>query len=227
MPHRKRHRLPGFTLIELLVVIAVIALLVSLLVPSLQNARELALRARCRVHLHELMVAENVYAGQYDDQLPGPLGVGDIRKGGTGQWIDTPVNTGRHWDAGTLRNEEIWLCPKDFREPGTFTFSFTYNGRTMIPPEQDGQPGVWLMNHADDYLISRKVESFDRPWRTILLAEENTGMLGGYQINDPFFIGVDWTEARHLDYSQAGYLDTHVGEIPPYVQIHLDPDWWP
>ena len=217
----------AFTLIELLVVIALIALLVSILVPSLQRAKEMAYSVGCRAHLRQLMNAENTYAMLHDGSLPGPLGVGDIRLGGTGQWINTPVTTGRHWKAGTVMDPGIWLCPRDVRQPGTFTFSFTYNGRTMIPPEQDGQHHVWLMNHGDDYLISRKVESFARPYRTILLAEENTGMIEGFRINDPFFIGVDWTEPRHVGFALAGYLDAHVDEIPPYTQIHLDPNWWP
>ena len=227
LPAVRERKGGAFTLIELLVVIAIIALLVSLLVPSLQHAKEMAVIVVCRVHLHELGVAESVYAEHFGGQLPGPLGVGDIRLGGTGRWVDTPVQTGRHWQAGTITVTEIWLCPRDNREPGTFTFSFTYNGRTMIAPEDDGQANVWLMNHGNDYLISRNVDSFARPWRTILLAEENTGLLEGYQINDPFFIGVDWTEPRHLDASHAAYLDGHVDQVPPYTQIFLDPNWWP
>ena len=217
----------AFTLIELLVVIAIISLLVSILVPSLQQAREQALRLRCRAHLHMLVNAENVYAADHDGSLPGPLGVADLRLGDTGLWTNTPVTTGRLYRTRVITQPEIWLCPKDFREPGTFTFSFTYNGRTMIRPEDDGEPDPRLISW-NDYEISRKVDSFERPYRTILLAEENTGMLPGWIINDPFFIFSDISEPRHLGASQVGYLDGHCGEIPPGTNLwHGDPNYWP
>ena len=60
----------GFTLIELLVVIAVIALLLSILVPSLSRARSTAARLRCASNLRQIDVAVRLYLEGNDDFYP-------------------------------------------------------------------------------------------------------------------------------------------------------------
>ena len=57
---------PGFTLVELLVVIAIIGVLVSLLLPAVQMAREAARKMQCSSQLHNLVLAMQQYEGRYE-----------------------------------------------------------------------------------------------------------------------------------------------------------------
>ncbi|MBI3416165.1 MAG: DUF1559 domain-containing protein [Verrucomicrobia bacterium] len=59
-------RKQAFTLLELLVVIAIIAILASLLLPALANAKERGRRAKCQSNLHQLSLALTMYTDDFD-----------------------------------------------------------------------------------------------------------------------------------------------------------------
>jgi len=66
-----RHRsLPGFSLIELLVVISIIALLIAILLPSLDRARGVARQLKCSANLKGIALSQVVYSENFDGLFP-------------------------------------------------------------------------------------------------------------------------------------------------------------
>jgi prepilin-type N-terminal cleavage/methylation domain-containing protein len=129
----------AFSLIELLVVIAVIALLLSILMPSLRKARFSAMRLACTHNLKQIDVAIRLYIGANDNTFP---------------CAQDPVSTkpfywlwmGRGWrlfvqpylgEKVDVNNPSVLLCPQDRTDPAKYeSTSYAYSMAFYHSPEQ-------------------------------------------------------------------------------------------
>jgi prepilin-type N-terminal cleavage/methylation domain-containing protein/prepilin-type processing-associated H-X9-DG protein len=100
----KQGRRGGFTLVELLVVIGIIALLISILLPSLARARESANRAKCASNLRQLGIGLRLFADNAQPKGRLPSGRDDW---GT---LVQSVHWFR-WNDAMRSAENLFVCP--------------------------------------------------------------------------------------------------------------------
>jgi prepilin-type N-terminal cleavage/methylation domain-containing protein len=188
-----RSKRRAFTLIELLVVISIIALLLSILMPGLQKAKQHALRMLCRTNLHSYGTAINMYLMDYDESFPNPwanIYNEEVLPGETGvtrmcRWHNPLYSLDANEDYqgplwSYLEAEEINLCPV-FAKLGT-KYGELHRPGTCIGGPFDGQFGYaqnWYLGLPSDVtwveagMGVTKASEVKSPARTFVFGEEN------------------------------------------------------
>jgi prepilin-type N-terminal cleavage/methylation domain-containing protein/prepilin-type processing-associated H-X9-DG protein len=123
MNHEEKPGSEGFTLIELLVVIAIIAILASLLLPSLANAKKKGQQVKCSSNQHQIGLGWAMYVDDNKQIYPYIRGWGGAG-GQLGNYVDsvTPGVVAAFGVTNTFTNRPLnvyvpnataWQCPAD------------------------------------------------------------------------------------------------------------------
>ena len=220
----------GFTLVELLVVISIIAVLVSILLPALNKAREAATGAVCLANQHQLGLAWFMYADDNEGWLVGGNNWGwDSRPW---NWEYSPIPDGAWNTAGYYDNVigmkegirrgamfpytqtvEVYHCPGDKRE-------------TIPPQAPNGQPGQRAfdsyacaggLNGEHGSLAVKKYEQIRNPAEKYIFVERNDWRgytVGSFLLGDPCLSNptngwIDVAAIWHNKKSTLSFTDAH------------------
>jgi len=180
----------AFTLVELLVVIAIIAVLASLLLPTLATSKEKAQSLTCANNIKQLHLAWHLYADESADYLvnnhgvPETLALRQTWANNVQDWLASDDNTNLAYLSDSKlgpfasHSAKIYKCPSD-REPAP-------NGphiRSMSMNAMVGNPGELTNRFNPLYVQFFKQSEISRPANTFIFLDENADTL-----NDGFFV---------------------------------------
>jgi len=208
----------GFTLVELLVVIAIIALLMAILMPALNRARELGRRSVCMGNLKQLSLAWVMYADENGGNLVnGMAGVDrpdeEAWVGVVGVGVDWPkrrqINGNPTAPEEGIKNGALWEYaknPKVFRCPAgegehmvTYAIVDAMNG---VQQPQTVADQVWASNRGDLSRANERIVFID------IGEVRDSSYHVYYQEKDQGLWG-DPPPVRHRDGATVSFADAH------------------
>ncbi len=222
-----RNGTKGFTLIELLVVIAVIALLVSILVPSLSSAKELARSVLCRNNLKNIGTGYWMYEVEYGAVPPHTMSGGYTAKPYahyTWMLVTAGVLEGETLSGYNGAKGELFKCPSKgmitdaYREDSHWRADYSPN-LAISNSYNDGSANPWFslsraQSPAELYLVGEN----KRRWTYV-------SYLGGYGWKPGFayiWRGISppapwystYEHEAHVRNTNMLFADGHVENLP-------------
>lgn len=219
LSHTRQTR--GFTLVEVLVVIAIIGVLVALLLPAVQMAREAGRRTQCSNHLKQNTLAVILYHDTFKELPPANLiSVGSEQVTWCAKINYATKETFTEQGLIALfieKNKGVLQCPS------ATGIELLYNGATGGYGYNMNFGRVHWPWPSPPQQIKQKLADFDATSRTIVFSDaarislpwsgdpvmrvtENFYIVGP---DDTYAPPAPWTQFRHMDNAVVSYLDGH------------------
>lgn len=204
----------AFTLVELLVVIGIIAVLMSLLMPSLNKARAQAKQVQCESNMRSIGQAMLVYANDNNGQMfPYDRGAGYVHS-----IPDNPNNPNTPWPIYVLKpglwNSPLLVCPADplGADPSEYEHSYLVNAH--LQPNENELVGL---NQGKSIKYTTHVQGLS-PDQVVVMGEKSDFSSNGRPVLDYYMDKGDY-EVGKVELYRHGtrlgsnylFLDLHVG----------------
>ncbi len=208
---KRRNR--TFTLIELLVVIAIIAILASMLLPSLNQARESARSNSCRGNLKQIGLSMTLYANDSKESFA----------------INSINNNSRYWTGVLVSLQYLtkaqMMCPSraHLSSSGSDWFHQFWRNPTMSLTDLDSiNWSICDYGMNFHYVSGAKLSKFPQASKSILIAEsavqgrdgQPANPLGFYRINSYYSLPNNgpslWPAHRGISEANGVFVDGHV-----------------
>lgn len=191
--HERNRRQSAFSLVELLVVIGIIAVLIALLLPSLQKARAQAKWVQCQSNLRQVGAMLLIYGNNWKGAIyPPSLGAGHPRE------MRWPVQVFKP----PVWNPPILKCPNDVPDMAE-DHTYIINDHLHVKGVKFGSkiPGKGA---SDIVVIGEKVWSYDDYYMNFSTMQ---------RVND-YYTRIDpWKHGQRFG-SNYLFLDMHVNTLP-------------